>query len=571
MAEGVHSRRLAAILAADVVDYSRLMHEDEDATITAWQSVRRDIIDPIIAERDGRIVKHTGDGFLAEFSTVLSAVACAADLQKRLVETQLDFRMGVNLGDIVDDGEDIHGDGVNIAARLEGLADSGGICISSDVYNQVHNKLSLTYEDIGEQNVKNIAHPIHTYRVVLEKPAITPLALPDKPSIAVLPFDNMSGDPDQDFICDGLTEDIIAGLSRIHSLFVIARNSTFQYKGTSPDIRQVAEDLGVRYVLEGSVRKAGDRIRVTAQLIDAANNNHLWAERFDRDFTDIFAVQDEITGSIVAQLEPELGRAEYERTKMDPPENLDAWQLVTHALSHYGKMTIIESEAAIAILSDAVKKYPDYGPAHSLLAFSLLFSGHVGWILENDDYGDAEMLAQRAVEIDNQNPWSHLATGYLSFTKRNTQEAVRKYKRAIELNPNFAIAYGYMGWALAFDGQSDEAIEFFARALRMSPHDPLGAFFYSGTGVAHYCAQRYEEAAEWSKNAINERPGFTAAYRVLCASLAQAGNIKEAQEMLDRLTKMQPNVSLSWIEQHVPYTEKTMPHFLDGMRMAGLK
>jgi len=571
MAEEGRSRRLAAILAADVVGYSRLMHENEDATITAWQSARREIIDPIIAERDGRIVKHTGDGFLAEFSTVQSAVACAAALQERFVESSLDFRMGVNLGDIVDDGEDIHGDGVNIAARLEGLADPGGICISSDVYNQVRNKLSLTFEDIGEQNVKNIADPVHTYRVFLEKPAIKALDLPDKPSIAVLPFDNMSGDPDQDFIGDGLTEDIIAGLSRIRSILVIARNSTFQYKSTSPDIRQVAEGLGVRYVLEGSVRKAGDRIRVTAQLIDAANNNHLWAERFDRDFTDIFAVQDEITGSIVAQLEPELGRAEYERLKLKPPEDLDAWQLVTRALSHYGKMTPTESEAAITILSEAVNKYPDYGLAHSLLAFALLFSGHIGWIIDNEDYLDAETLALRATEIDDQDPWSHLALGYLAFTKRDTQEAVRKYKRAIELNPNFAIAYGYMGWALAFDGQSDEAIEYFERALRMSPHDPLGAFFYSGTGVAHYCAQRYDEAVEWSKNAISERAGFTAAYRILCASLAKAGNIKEAQEMLNRLTKMQPNVSLSWIEQHVPYTENAMPHFLEGMRMAGLK
>ena len=334
----------------------------------------------------------------------------------------------------------------------------------------------------------------------------------------------------------------------------------------------------MRYVLEGSVRKAGNRLRITAQLVDADSETHLWAENYDRELTDIFELQDEITQSVTATIEPKLVAAEGLRSESRSANDLDAWHLVMRALTHYGRMTTKESGAAIEILRQAVEQYPDYGPAHSLLAFMLLVSGHVGWIPENDNYYYAEELTQqaaelarRAAELDNEDPWAHLALGYLAFTERRTEKTVREYMRAIALNPNFATAYGYLGWALVFDGQSDEAIEYFQKALRMSPYDPLIAFFYSGTGVAHYFARRCDEAIDWTGKAIAERPGFSAAHRIHCASLAQAGKKEETRIAVAKLKELQPNISIAWMDKHVPYTTRAMPHFLDGMRKAGIE
>ncbi|MCH7474379.1 MAG: tetratricopeptide repeat protein, partial [Gemmatimonadetes bacterium] len=496
------------------------------------------------------------------------------------------LRIGVNLGDIIVEGSDIYGDGVNVAARLEGLAEPGGICISGKVYEEVRNKLPTAFEDLGEQEVKNIPEPVRVYRWTDAAADPMPgmagaegaLPLPDKPAIAVLPFTNMSGDPEQEFFADGITEDIITALSKLRWFLVIARNSTFVYKGKALDIKQIGRELGVRYILEGSVRKVGNRIRITAQLIDAKSGAHLWAQHSDRELTDIFQLQDDITQSVTATIEPKLVAAEGVRSQNRSPEDLGAWGLVMRALTHYGRMTTKESEAAIEILRKAVKQYPDYGPAHSLLAFMLLVSGHVGWIPESHGYYYADELAQqatvlahRACELDNDDPWAHLALGYLAFTERRTEKTVREYMRAIELNPNFATAYGYLGWALVFDGQSDNALEYFQQALRMSPHDPLIAFFCSGTGVAHYFARRYDEAIEWTGRAIAERPGFTAAHRIHCASLAQAGKTEETRTAVAKLKELQPTISIAWIEQHVPYTSRAMPHFLDGMRKAGIE
>jgi TolB-like protein/Flp pilus assembly protein TadD len=396
-------------------------------------------------------------------------------------------------------------------------------------------------------------------------------ALPDKPSIAVLPFTNMSGDPDQEYFSDGITADIITALSRLRWFLVIARNSTFVYKGQAVDVRRIGKELDVHYVLAGSVRKAGNRLRVTVELVDTRNGVQHWAEKYDYELMEIFKLQDEITQSVTAAILPKLVAAEGIRSQNRSSADLSAWDLVMRALIHYGRMTTRESEKAIAILRQAVQQYPDYGPAHSLLAFALLVSGHVGWIPESDDYHYAARLANRALELDDEDPWAHLALGYLAFADRQTGESVREYMRALDLNPNFAIAYGYLGWALVFDGQSEEAIRYFQQALRMSPHDPLKAFFYSGTGVAHYYARRYDEAIEWANKAILERPGFTAAHRILCASLAQAGRTKQATAAMAKLHEVQPNISIAWIKQHVPYTERAMPHFLDGMRKAGLE
>ena len=366
------------------------------------------------------------------------------------------------------------------------------------------------------------------------KPSLSP---PDKPSIAVLPFQNMSADTEQEYFSDGIAEDIITALSRLRWFLVIARNSSFAYKGKAVDVKQVGRELGVRYVLEGSVRKAGTRVRITAQLVDALSGTHYWAETYDRELTDIFAVQDDITQSVSAAIEPRLVAAEAMRAQKRHSGDVDAWDVLMRALSHYWRMTNEESEIALEMLEKAVAEHPNYGPAHSILAFALLVSGHVGWKPEGHDYARAARLAYRAAELDDEDPWAHLALAYYAFTQRDTAESVRQYRQALDINPNFATAYGYLGWALVFDGQSEDAILHFQRALRMSPHDPLKAFFHSGTGVAHYYAHRYEEAIDWIRSAIRLRPGFTAAHRILCASLAQAGKADEAQAATDETAR----------------------------------
>ena len=341
MAEERIQRRLAAILAADVVGYSKLMEADEDATVSAWHAARSDTIDPGIADHKGRIVKHTGDGFLAEFPTVAEAVNCAVAMQKKLAENTLDFRMGINLGDIMDDGEDIHGDGVNIAARLEGIADTGGICVSGSVYEQVRKKLDFIFEDLGEQTVKNLSTPVRAYKVFLEDIAAKTGAVSDKPSIAVLAFDNLSGDPEQEYFADGIAEDVITALSRFHWFFVIARNSSFAYKGRNVDIRQVGRELGVRYVLEGSVRKGGNRLRITAQLIEAETGNHLWAEKYDGALEDVFDLQDQITEGVAGAIEPSLRLAEIERARRKCQRRSKNPPLAGVKVHHHGGVKLV--------------------------------------------------------------------------------------------------------------------------------------------------------------------------------------------------------------------------------------
>jgi len=580
-------RRLAAILAADVVGYSRLMARDEAGTLAALRSHRKELVEGQIAEHHGRVVKTTGDGMLVEFPSVVNAVACAVEIQRRMNErnsevpedSRIDFRIGVHLGDIIVEDNDIYGDGVNVAARIESVARPGGIAVSASVRDNVGNRVDVTFEDMGEQALKNIHRPVRVYNVLLDAvpqdraaTVGTSEALArEKPSIAVLAFQNISGDPEQEYFSDGIAEDIITALSRLRWFLVIARNSSFVYKGRAVDVKQVGRELGVRYVLEGSVRKAGNRVRISAQLVDATTGAHYWAETYDRELTDIFGVQDEITQSVSAAIEPKLVAAEAVRSQERHGGDVGAWDLLMRALTHFWRMTNEESEIAIKMLERAVSLHPNYGPAHSMLAFALLVSGHVGWMPEGHDYLRAARLARRAAELDDEDPWAHLALGYYAFTQRDTDEALREYHRALDLNPNFATAYGYLGWALVFDGQADEAILHFQRALRMSPHDPLKAFFHSGTGVAHYYSHRYDEAIQWIRSAIRLRPGFTAAHRILCASLAQAGRGEEARVAMARLRELQPNISIDWIKRHVPYTPTAMPHFLDGMRKAGLE
>jgi TolB-like protein len=395
--------------------------------------------------------------------------------------------------------------------------------------------------------------------------------LPDKPSIAVLPFINMSGDPEQEYFSDGITEDIVAALSRLRWFFVIARNSTLVYKSHAIDLRQVGRELGIRYVLEGSVRRSGQRIRVSAQLLDAIHGSYIWSEKYDRELTDIFALQDEITASVTSAIEPKLLAAEGLRTETRSAEDLDAWDMVARALSHFWKLTAPDSAAAIAILRQTVQLYPNYAPAHSMLAFALFMSVYVGWIPPGTDGEFAARLASRAVELDDGDPWVHLALGYYAATRRQTDEAVRHFRDALDLNPNFALATGSIGFVFSKGGRSADAIPHFEQALRMSPRDPFNSFVFVGLAVAHYMADRFDDAVKSARQAVQLRPGYIGAHRILCASLAQAGEIDEAKAIMVTLRKLQPDISITCLRQSLLYTPEPMERFLEGMRKAGLK
>ena len=455
--------------------------------------------------------------------------------------------------------------------------------VSRNVFDQVRDKLSFGFEDMGEQTVKNIARPIGVFHVSLVESAApisvigaaattkTEASSADRPSIAVLPFANISGDREQEYFADGISEDIITGLSKLRWFFVIARNSSFIYKGKAVDVKRVARELGVRYVLEGSVRKGGNRVRITAQLIDAATNNHIWADRYDGDMTDIFALQDEITAKVVAAIEPKLLEAEGIRSQNRSSGDLGAWDMLIQANSLFWRLTKDESQAAVAMLRKVVEHYPSYAPAHSMLAFMLLVSRQVGWIVMEPQLKEPAALAARAAELDDSDPWAYLALGCVAFTQRHTADAVQQFQRAIDLYPNFAAAHGYFGWALALDGQSDKAIPHLEQAMRISPHDPMNAFFNLGLATAHYQARRYTEAADYSRKVMQQRIGLANGHRLLTASLAQAGQIDEARAALARLQELHPDNSIAWIERNIPYTAGPMAKFLEGMRKAGLR
>jgi len=582
-------RRLAAILAGDIAGYSRLMSVDEEGTLRALKSHRKELVDPKIAEHRGRIVKTTGDGMLVEFVSVVDAVRCAVDIARGMRERNagiptdrwIEFRTGINVGDIIIDGGDIFGDGVNIAARLEALAEPGGIMVSRVVYDQVRDKLNFGFDDLGEQTVKNIARPIGVHRVsideqnpaISDKSAVTStkgLSTSERPSIAVLPFDNMSGDPEQEYFADGIAEDIITGLSKLRWFFVIARNSSFAYRGKAIDVKRAARELGVRYVLEGSVRKGGNRVRITAQLIDAASGNHVWADRYDGDLSDVFELQDEITKKVVSALEPKLLEAEALRSQNRSPEDVGAWDLVMRANSRLWRQTKADTDTAIVLLKQATERFPDYAPAHSILAFALLFRAIQGGLSGSSDVKDAVALANRASELDDSDPWAHLSLGYAEFLVRRTDHAIQRFQRALDINPNFAAAHGYLGTALAFNGQSDEAIHHAELALRMNPHDPQNAIHHVGLAVAHYYAGAFDKAVGSARKAVQLRPGWPPSHRIYCASLAQAGQINDARAALDQLKALQPQISIAWVEQNTPYQPGPMAKLVEGMRKAGL-
>ena len=583
-------RRLAAILAADVVGYSRLMGRDEAGTLARLRGHRRELIDPNIAEHKGRIVKTTGDGILIEFPSVVEAVTCAVTVQRGMVERnaatpedqRIVFRVGVNLGDIIiAEDNDIHGNGVNVAARLEGIAEPGGICISGTVRDHIADRLDLAFEDMGEQALKNIARPIRAYRVRLgtaeRTPAIsmaeiTPtLALPDKPSVAVLPFANMSSDPEQEFLADGIAEDVITALSRYPSLFVIARNSTFTYKRRAVEIRQVGRELGVRYVLEGSLRKAVNRIRVTAQLIEAETGNHVWAERYDRDLADIFAVQDEISQAVTIAIAPAIEDAERQRAMRKPPGSLDAWTAYQRGLWHMGKEKIEDFTLAVTRFQQAIDLDPTFAGGYSGLAFAVHQSASVFQMRDLTEAQEtAETLARRAVALDLADAEARQCLGFILRVHGDYDGALAELERAISLNPNLAGAHSELGAALIFAGRPKEGLAALQRSIRLDPRHPNFARLLLHMTVGFYFSRDYGAAIEAAKRAIRLYPQSPLVYRWLAAALGQAGPISEAGQALSQAIAVAPASFDMYVRNRVPWMRtEDHAHMLEGLRKAG--
>jgi len=587
-------RRLAAILAADVAGYSRLIGADEEGTLNRLRSIRAEVIDPAIAAHRGRLVKTTGDGFLIEFASVVDALRCAADAQQAIAgrntwiatAERIEFRIGIHQGDIVVEDGDIFGDGVNVAARLEALAEPGGICVSARVQEDAVGRLDLAFEDLGEQTLKNIARPVRVFRVQSESPLPTPppragegrvgvaglpaLALPDKPSIAVLPFQNISGDPEQEVFADGTVEDITTALSKLRWFFVIARNSSFACKGRAVNVKQVGCELGVRYILEGSVRKSGNRLRITAQLVEAETGNHVWAERYDRDLDDIFAVQDEITERVVAAIEPELYAAEDFRSQRKPPESLDAWECVIRALSALSQVTSEGRAVAERLCRQAIAIAPGHGQAHSLLAWALL--RRTVW---SDDLRavitEASAETQTALSIDERDPWAHLVQGNLFNRLRRFDDAARECRRALELNPNFALAHAYFGMALNGLGRYQEAIDSAQHALRLSPNDRnVGNFANLTIAMGCFGAERYADCLVWARMMAGKFPEDFRAFFLEASALAMHGDLVIAAEARDTLLRLRPGLTLSRMRENLPWSGELAERLYDGLRRAGV-
>ncbi|MGC2154892.1 MAG: adenylate/guanylate cyclase domain-containing protein [Pseudolabrys sp.] len=549
MTDARAERRLAAILAGDIVGYSRLMGADEEGTLARVNAVRREFWEPKIAEHRGRIVKRTGDGVLIEFASVVDAARYGVEIQRGMAkrnaevpeDTRIELRMGIHIGDILIEDDDIFGDGVNVAARLEGIAEPGGICFSRAAFEQVEGKLDVSFEDGGDQQLKNIARPIRVYRTNFTSTTRSAaLALPDKPSIAVLPFQNMSDDPDQEYFADGIVEDIITGLSRIKWLFVIARNSTFAYKGRAVDVKQIGRELGVRYVLEGSVRKTADRVRITGQLIDSATGTHLWAERYDRKSDDIFALQDEITLSVVGAMEPSLRLAEIERVKRKRPDSLDAYDLVLQAQHDVYSRMPERSKKALVLLKRALALDPNYALAHAYAAECHHILYLRGGLHEEDR--SASIRHAEAAIAHGQDDASALAfAGFtIGMDKHDRAAAFAAFEAALAVSPSSALTYILGSVILAWAGEAERAIEWADCGLRFSPFDLNRASAFISVSLGHFHRGQYEKAATAARKAIQSAPGFSVCYMTLAAPLAKLGRVEEAKAAGARLLELQP-------------------------------
>jgi adenylate cyclase len=579
-------RRLAAVLAADMVGYSRLMEVDETGTLARLKTHRIELIDPVIAKSHGRIIKTTGDGMLVEFRSVADAVLCAAEIQRRMARRNADvsparwiqFRIGINLGDVIVEDNDIFGDGVNVAARLEMLAEPGGICVSGAVRDQVGQRLDdVVFEDLGEQSVKNIARPIHVFRVRLD---LDPKAAPEeakdaavaapvsrKPSIAVLPLVNMSGDPEQEFFADGLTEDIITELSRFHDLLVISRNSTFVHKGKAVNVREVAREFGVDYVLEGSVRKARDRVRVTVQLIDAETDQHVWAERYDRELEDIFAIQDEITHAIVATLPGRVEAARHDRAKRKPTDSMAAYECVLAAKVRHHRSTREDNAEAQRLLDRALALDPNYAHAHAWKACVLGQTWVYDWCADRDAvFEQVAAELEITLGLDDNDSDVHRILAALNLNRDDHDKAAYHQERALALNPNYDLVVVQQGELLTWLGRPEEGIDWIKKAMRLNPYHPER--FWSHLGRACYCAEKYADAIEAFSRMT--RPDYTH-HAFLAATFAQMGNAVAAAAHTAEVLKSAPQFSVAvyLATQHYKHAIDRQRHEA-GLLKAGL-
>ncbi len=582
MAEERVERRLAAILAADVVGYSRLMEQDEAGTLAALRVRRKEVLEPLVARHQGRTFKVTGDGVLVEFASAVNAVQCAADLQHAMAamngdlpeKRRFELRIGINLGDVVVEGSDLYGDGVNLAARLQQLAAPGGICVSAKVREEIGRKLEIEFEDCGERQLKNITMPVRVYmaRSTPSLPAATPrpLPLPDKPSIAVLPFDNLSGDLEQQYFSDGMAEDIITDLSKVSGLFVIARNSAFTYRGRAINVREVSRALGVRYVLEGSVRKAGNRVRIAAQLIDGATGGHLWAERYDRDLTDIFAVQDEVTREIVSALAVKLTQGERRRIERKGTDNLEAYDYYLRGRQLAWRRSKEANDEARVLLERAIALDPQFTSAYAMLAGVHLLEYANRWRSQPEEsHRTAHELAQRAVALDDDAPEAHWVLGLVYLGLRQLDRSMAEARKALALDPNFAWAHSLLGQALHYAGRSQEAIEPLTTAMRLDPNDQDP--FLHFLAQAYFGLGRYEEAAVNLRRRIVRKPDTDLSRVLLAACYGHLGRTEEARALWREVLQINPDYSFEYHRRRLPYKDPAdLDRIVDGLRKAGV-
>jgi adenylate cyclase len=578
-------------MAADVAGYSRLMGRDEERTLAQLKTFRKTLVDPRIATHRGRIVKTTGDGMLVEFASAVDAARCAMEVQREMAEQNADvspelrieFRIGIHVGDIIIDDNDIFGDGVNIAARLEGIAEPGGVCISDDAYRQIRGKIDIAFEDIGEQTLKNIAEPMRAWHIRLAGEAaaairsspspiqVQDLALPDKPSIVVLPFDNMSAEAGQDYLADGIVEAITAALSCIRSFFVIARSSAFTYKGRATNARDIGKELGVAYLLEGSVQKAGNRLRIIVQLIETDGGAHVWSSRFDGAIEDFFDLEDRITEQVAGALQPSIRIAEIERSRRKRPQDLGSYDYTMRAMPHVWALEKEESVKALELLEKALAIDPEYPLALSLAGWCHAQRSVYNWA---DDIAEsqamARLLAERAAEMSGDDPIILAVLGAVHTFVRNYGTARVLLERAVTLDPNAAWAWTRLGWLENYADQPQKAIGNFERALRLSPIDPMNFNNYVGMGSAHEVAQEYDKAAAFYRRALEERPNASWIYRNLASSLWGAGRVEEAKQAFAEVMRSYPDLTVSKFKQAMVFSPAALNRMAENLRKLGL-
>lgn len=582
-------RRLAAILAADVVGYSRLVGANESEALARLSTLRRDIIEPNITKHSGRLFKIMDDGFLAEFASAVQAVSCAIVIQKEAEQAacalddaqKMRLRIGIHVGDVMVEGDDLMGDGVNIAARLEGIASVGGISVSRAVHDQVRDRIDAAFDDKGEIVLKNIARPVQVFTLASAKPPaakpmeVAPaLALPDKPSIVVLPFQNMSGDPEQDYFADGMVEDIITALSRFKSLFVIARNSSFTYKGKTVDIKQVGRELGVRYVLEGSVRKASGKVRITGQLIDAQTGAHLWADRIAGSLEDIFALQDDVTIKVVGAIAPKMVQSEIERANRKPLQNLDAYDCILkgiHCTRTFGDRE--KSDEALRFFYRAIELDPQSASAYGWAASRYHVRKNNGWIVDQErEFAEARRLLECAIRLGQDDEATLARAAWaLSFLFWEHENASTLVDSAIAINPNLASAWIARSWISIYLGNHEKALSEVDRAIRLNPIDPQKHYSEAARAFALLHLGKYDDACQWAARALTAQPKLTPALRIASVGHALSGRTDAARQMMHRVREVDPSMRLSNAKAFIPFQRKEdVARMLEGFRLAGM-